>query len=106
MRLLYIILVLTAALSRPIFAIGNSGDSVVVVYNSDMPESKSVADHYAECRQVPANQVIGLKLPTTEAITRTQYNDQLESPLLRELEDKKLFVYSDGHLQAPPIRCV
>ena len=30
------------------------GDEVVVVYNSRVPASKAVAEHYAAARQVPA----------------------------------------------------
>ena len=37
----------------------DSGKSVVVVYNTQMPESKEVADHYAARRQVPPSQVFG-----------------------------------------------
>jgi len=30
-----------------------SGDEVVVIYNSRLPESKAVAEYYARARQVP-----------------------------------------------------
>ena len=43
----------------------DSGASVVVVYNTQMAESKQVADYYAERRHVPASQVFGFKLPVT-----------------------------------------
>lgn len=68
------------------------GGSVVVVYNKRVPESKGVAEHYAERRQVPAAQVIGLDLPTTETMTRAQYREQLQTPLYKLLVEKKLFV--------------
>jgi len=70
-----------------------SGDSVVVVYNSRMPESKEVALHYAERRKVPSSQVIGFDLPTGETMTRAEYRHDLEKPLLKFLEDKEIFVY-------------
>lgn len=70
-----------------------SGDSVVVVYNSQMPGSKDVAQHYAERRNVPAKQIIGLDLPTSEAMSRAEYRTQLEKPLLKYLESKKLFLF-------------
>ena len=38
------------------------GDEVVVIYNSRVPESKQVAEHYAALRQVPANQIFGFAL--------------------------------------------
>src|SRR5688572_13318760 len=46
------------------------GDEVIVVYNSRLPESKQVAEHYAARRQVPGHQVVGLELPVTETMTR------------------------------------
>lgn len=67
------------------------GDSVMVVYNARMPESKGVAEHYAQQRKVPTNQVIGIKLPVVETMTRAEYREQLQKPLLQELEQRKLF---------------
>lgn len=70
-----------------------TGASAVVVYNSRMPESKAVAQHYAARREVPANQILGLKLPMTENMTRVQYQDDLESPLRRFLDTQKLLTF-------------
>ena len=39
-----------------------SGESVVLIYNTRLPNSKDVADHYAARRSVPAGQIIGLAL--------------------------------------------
>lgn len=61
------------------------GSSVVVVYNRRMPESKEVADHYATRRKVPASQVIGLDLPTTESMTREEYLTRLLNPLTEQM---------------------
>ena len=69
------------------------GSEVVVVYNSKVPASKEVADYYAKRRSVPAAQVFGLDLPSREDMTRKEYLDQLEQPLLKKLEDAKLLVY-------------
>ena len=74
-------------------AAAESGDAVVVVYNAQMPESKAVADHYAARRRVPPNHVLGLPLPTGETMTRSEYRDQLENPLLHFLEAEKLWVF-------------
>ena len=71
----------------------NPGATVVVIYNSDMPESKDVAIHYAERRAVPASQVYGLTLPTTEEITRGQYLELIEQPLLQRLVDNGLWTF-------------
>jgi uncharacterized protein (TIGR03790 family) len=69
----------------------NPGDEVVVIYNKSVPESKGVADHYAELRHVPMSQVFGFKMPTNESISRAQYQDSLEKPLAKELESQKLW---------------
>ncbi|MEO6035980.1 MAG: TIGR03790 family protein, partial [Verrucomicrobiota bacterium] len=75
------------------------GSSAVVVYNSRLPESKEVALHYALRRQVPSNQVVGLDLPTSEAMTRSEFRNNLEKPLLKFLEDKAIFVYRASFLK-------
>jgi uncharacterized protein (TIGR03790 family) len=67
------------------------GDEVIVIYNTRVPESKDVAEHYAERRQVPASQVFGFDLSTNEGMSRTEYRDSLEKPLAKMLEEKKLW---------------
>ncbi|MBC8002893.1 MAG: TIGR03790 family protein [Opitutaceae bacterium] len=69
----------------------DSGASVVVVYNKLVPASKTVADHYAAKRKVPPSQVIGLGLPTGEVMTRAEFRDQLQRPLMKWLEKENLF---------------
>src|SRR5262245_18668508 len=86
-------IVLAAALlsfARLVLA-ANPGDEVIVVYNSRVPESKSVAEHYAELRHVPPNQVLGFSLPTTEEMTRTDFRDNLQRPLAKALEQERLW---------------
>jgi uncharacterized protein (TIGR03790 family) len=83
-----------AALALPLARGADSGASVVVVYNSRLPESKQVAEHYARQRQVPASQVFGFDLPTGEAMTRNEFIDQLQKPLLKSLETNHLFTFS------------
>ena len=69
----------------------DTGDSVVVVYNTRLPESKAVADHYAQRRLVPGEQILGLDLPTTETMTRAEFRNDLQKPLFKWLERKRLF---------------
>jgi uncharacterized protein (TIGR03790 family) len=70
------------------------GSSVVVLYNSKMPASKMVADHYAEKRNVPSDQIIGLPLPEKETITRREYDKELVEPFLEKLESLKLMTFA------------
>lgn len=72
----------------------HAAPEVVVVYNSKVPESKTVADHYAAKRQIPAEQVVALDLPADYAITRKDFLERLNGPLLKKLEDAKLLVFS------------
>ncbi len=68
-----------------------SGDEVIVVYNSRVPESKQVADYYASRRHVPADQIFGFALTTDETISREDFTDKLQKPLAKALEAKKLW---------------
>jgi uncharacterized protein (TIGR03790 family) len=74
----------------------DSGASVVVVYNAKMEESRQVAEYYAQRRQVPSNQVFGLELPVTESMTRPEFLEQLQKPILNRLEANKLFTFTQG----------
>ncbi|HEY5345198.1 MAG TPA: TIGR03790 family protein [Verrucomicrobiae bacterium] len=98
MSFLRIILPLALLALTPFFARGG-GEEVVVVYNSQMPESKMVAEHYAAMRQVPANQIFGFGLTTNEIITRADFTDFLQKPLADRLEAAGLWKF--GEVTAP-----
>jgi uncharacterized protein (TIGR03790 family) len=78
------------------FGAAESGESVLVIYNSKMGDSKQVADYYAQRRQVPPAQVMGFDLPTVESMTRREFLDQLVKPLLARLQSEKLFTFGPG----------
>jgi uncharacterized protein (TIGR03790 family) len=67
--------------------------AVVVIYNSNLKESKGLAEYYAKCRQVPADRVWGFDLPNSETMTRKEFRDRLERPLLKKLEKAKLMTF-------------
>jgi uncharacterized protein (TIGR03790 family) len=69
------------------------GNEVVVVYNSRVPASRVVAEHYAAARQVPAAQVFGFALTTNEVITRADFTDFLQKPLAAKLEAAGLWKF-------------
>ncbi len=62
---------------------------VVVIGNKNMPASKEVAEHYLAKRKVPRENLILLDLPTTEDITRPDYDRKLVAPLKEFLKDRK-----------------
>lgn len=74
------------------------GEEVVVVYNSKLPESKSLAFYYARMRDVPKEQILGFDLPLSETMSRAEYRDDLERPLLKKLQSTKLWRFGDGDL--------
>jgi uncharacterized protein (TIGR03790 family) len=84
----------------------NDGQDIVVVFNSAMPESKDVADHYASARNVPSSQVIGFNLPRQEAMTRAQFREQLQDPLAKFLEKQTLLTFQGTNVTSATIRYI
>ena len=85
-----------------LFAVAaEAASEAVVVFNSRMPESKEVAEYYAQRRQVPKEQIFGLELPASEAMSRKEFLEQLQGPLLKKLEEAKLLVFSPATNKAP-----
>ena len=66
------------------------GESVAVLFNSKLPESKAVAEHYAKLRGIPANHLIGLPLSDGHTISRREFTVKLEQPLAAELARRNL----------------
>lgn len=58
---------------------------VLILANRDDADSLRIARHYAEVRQVPAENVIALKLPRTETIAWREFVTTLWEPLLEKL---------------------
>ena len=74
------------------------GDEVVVIYNSRVPASKTVAEHYAAARSVPAGQIFGFALTTNEVITRADFTDFLQKPLAAQLEAAGLWKFGKAEI--------
>jgi uncharacterized protein (TIGR03790 family) len=91
MRTLCLFLTGLAAAATMVSRAADTGDQVVVVYNSRMPESRALAEHYAKRRNVPSGQIIGLSLPQSQDISRAEFQDLLQKPLAKMLEQKKLW---------------
>lgn len=78
-----------------------TGKAVVVIYNTRVPESKQVAEHYAQQRSVPPSQIQGFSLPTEESISRPDYLTQLEEPLYKMFETNHWFTFGPMPKDAP-----
>jgi uncharacterized protein (TIGR03790 family) len=61
---------------------------VVLVANSDAPDSVAIARHYAEVRGVPPANIIALRMPLSETITWKQFVATIWQPLEDELVKK------------------
>ncbi len=69
------------------------GSEVVVVYNTQMPGSESVAEYYARARQVPQGQIYGFSMTTNEVMSRDEFRDSLQLPLAHQLESDGLWQF-------------
>ncbi len=67
------------------------GNEVVVIYNTRVPESRDIAEHYAEVRHVRAEQVLGVDLTDAEVVSREEFHERLQVPLIKMLAEKGLF---------------
>lgn len=77
------------------------GEDVAVIYNLNFePESREVAEHYARRRGVPERHLIGLSLPRTEALSRAEFRDRLQEPLVTALRERGLAGFPET--SAPP----
>lgn len=61
---------------------------LLVVYNSNDPDSGALAQYYAARRNIPPERVLAISCPLTEEITRSQYDDTIRSPIVSYLCQK------------------
>ena len=73
-----------------------------MIFNNRMPESRLLAERYAERRGVPSDQVIGLPMATGETVTRDEFREEIQRPILKELERRKLFEFTSEIVPATP----
>jgi len=59
---------------------------IYVVFNTKMPASRAVAEHYVIKRKVPLDHAIGLPLPQDEEMSRADYENLLRNPLRERLK--------------------
>src|SRR5436190_1305717 len=91
MRRISFVLIATMCVGGVTVKAASPGDEVILVYNTRVPESKEVADYYAQRRQVPTNQIFGFALSTSEEFPRSEFEERLQRPLARALETEKLW---------------
>lgn len=61
-------------------------ESVAVLYNSAVADSKRLAEFYRNARGIPAENLIGLEMPDAADISREEYEARIAAPLRAEFE--------------------
>lgn len=64
-------------------------NEIIIVANSAVLASRQVAEHYCAKRKVPRENIVSLRLPTTDEMTRAEYDTQLVAPLRAALAGRK-----------------
>ncbi len=82
---------------HPAPAAAQSAENVLVVINEQSADSLRVGEHYARARALAAANVVRIKAPTTEGISRADFEAAIEGPVSRWiarhlLQDKILFI--------------
>lgn len=67
---------------------GREAAATLVIYNSLDPNSSMLAAYYAKRRGIPFDHIIGLDCPTTEEISRQQYDSFIADPLRKKFAEE------------------
>jgi uncharacterized protein (TIGR03790 family) len=78
-----LILILTGFLLVvfPAAASALSARDLIIVYNRNLPDSQGVAAYYAGKRHVPLENLVGVDVPVSEDLSRSDYDHKLVPPL-------------------------
>lgn len=85
---LMFILILVPAAGRVAWAL--QPDQIVLVVNANVPESRQLAEFYAQERNVPPDHIVALDVPNIDEIPFDVYERQIVAPLLRYLHERDL----------------
>lgn len=62
-------------------ASANEASAIVVIFNSADPSSEALAWYYANKRKIDGRQLVGLRCPDSEEISRSEYQNDIALPL-------------------------
>lgn len=83
--------VLIAALVLlPAAATAQTAENLLLVVNTNSPQSVQIAEHYIAVRHVPDRNVVRIKTSVEETVSRPQYTDSIERPIGAWLEGHRL----------------
>ncbi|MEO8617461.1 MAG: TIGR03790 family protein [Luteolibacter sp.] len=63
-------------------------ESVAILYNSTLPESKQLAEIYREARGIPIENMIALDMPQKADVSREEFNHTILQPLRNQFEHR------------------
>ena len=75
---------------------------LLVVYNTNDPDSQDLAKYYASRREIPPERVLGITCPITEEITRAQFDDTIRLPIIFYLDQKGWLKRENRRVQVGP----
>jgi uncharacterized protein (TIGR03790 family) len=87
MRSSALVLCLLAVFPRLASAVPQA-ESVAILYNSAVPESRALAEFYREARGIPEQNLIALEMPVTPDISRVDYETKILKPLRAEFDQR------------------
>lgn len=61
---------------------------LLIVYNQNDPEAKELALYYATKREIEPDHILAISCPTTEEITREQFEETIREPIISYLSQK------------------
>jgi len=64
-------------------------EDLIVVYNRRVPESREVAEYYAQKRRVPAANLVGVEVSPGESMSRQEYDQELVPVLRRQVAEAR-----------------
>lgn len=67
-----------------------TAEQVAVVINASSADSTRIGEHYARVRHVPPTHIIRITTPSDDAITRTRYVADIETPIATALGQQNL----------------
>jgi uncharacterized protein (TIGR03790 family) len=75
----------------------------VVLFNPSFPGSEALATYYAEQRGIPKQQLIGLKTPSGDAISRADFDALIRQPLRQAFIDRNWWTLTTAATGEAPL---
>jgi uncharacterized protein (TIGR03790 family) len=90
------LIAMLAAILAPCLRAVPAPDSVAILYNAEVPESRQLATAYRQARGIPAENMIPLEMPATRDVSRADYEKLIAAPLREEFDRRRWWKRSKG----------